>query len=147
MTLVYLVNYSTAMLLLLLLWPQVGARCHGGEGTWLPVVKECIGYSQVELTVSLYTDAQLFESVDNNVYPLMKVDCLSPHCRLSVCLISRSNRDQVGMDVDLVSRYGGIIRGFPGESLVTALPSFRSISWESKIGEYSPVTIDCFTRY
>ena len=26
---------------------EVGARCHGGEGTWLPLVKECIGYSQV----------------------------------------------------------------------------------------------------
>jgi hypothetical protein len=28
---------------------EVGARCHGGEGTWLPLVKECIGYSQVRL--------------------------------------------------------------------------------------------------
>jgi biotin carboxylase len=26
---------------------EVGARCHGGEGQWLPVAEECIGYSQV----------------------------------------------------------------------------------------------------
>lgn len=26
---------------------EVGSRCHGGEGTWLPVAMECIGYTQV----------------------------------------------------------------------------------------------------
>ena len=26
---------------------EVGSRCHGGEGTWVPTVLECIGYSQV----------------------------------------------------------------------------------------------------
>ena len=26
---------------------EVGARCQGGEGTWLPMVKECIGYTPV----------------------------------------------------------------------------------------------------
>lgn len=26
---------------------EVGSRCQGGEGTWLPIVEECIGYSQV----------------------------------------------------------------------------------------------------
>lgn len=26
---------------------EVGARCHGGEGTWLPVIQECVGYSVV----------------------------------------------------------------------------------------------------
>jgi hypothetical protein len=26
---------------------EVGSRCHGGEGTWLSVAQECIGYTQV----------------------------------------------------------------------------------------------------
>jgi biotin carboxylase len=26
---------------------EVGARCQGGEGTWLPMAKECIGYTPV----------------------------------------------------------------------------------------------------
>lgn len=26
---------------------EVGSRCHGGEGTWLPTIQECIGYTQV----------------------------------------------------------------------------------------------------
>ena len=33
---------------------EVGSRCHGGEGTWLPVVEECIGYSQLDATLSCY---------------------------------------------------------------------------------------------
>jgi hypothetical protein len=30
---------------------EVGARCQGGEGTWLKVVKECIGYTMVSFIV------------------------------------------------------------------------------------------------
>ena len=26
---------------------EVGSRCQGGEGTWLPMARECIGYTQV----------------------------------------------------------------------------------------------------
>jgi hypothetical protein len=26
---------------------EVGARCDGGEGAWLVITDECIGYSQV----------------------------------------------------------------------------------------------------
>ncbi len=26
---------------------EVGSRCHGGEGSWLPVARECIGYTVV----------------------------------------------------------------------------------------------------
>lgn len=33
---------------------EVGSRCHGGEGTWLPVVEECLGYSQLDATLSCY---------------------------------------------------------------------------------------------
>jgi biotin carboxylase len=27
---------------------EVGARCHGGEGEWLPIAEECIGFTQVQ---------------------------------------------------------------------------------------------------
>jgi biotin carboxylase len=26
---------------------EVGARCHGGEGEWMPITEECVGYTQV----------------------------------------------------------------------------------------------------
>ena len=39
---------------------EVGSRCHGGEGTWLPVAKECIGYTQVEATLNCYLRPELY---------------------------------------------------------------------------------------
>ena len=30
---------------------EVGSRCHGGEGTWLPTIQECIGFTQVSVTL------------------------------------------------------------------------------------------------
>jgi hypothetical protein len=91
---------------------EVGSRCHGGEGTWIPVAQECVGFTQVSATVDIYTGGKFFHSiVDGNHYPLRKA----------------------GRDVDLVSRHSGIVRGFPGEALIRSLPSFRSLKWECKV--------------
>ena len=103
---------------------EVGARCHGGEGTWLKSTMECVGYTQVSVTLDSYLDGKLFDSIDAKHFPLTK------HAR----------------EVDICSRYGGIVRGFPGEPKIRALPSFRSMSWEVSIGDYAPKTVDCFTR-
>lgn len=103
---------------------EVGSRCHGGEGQWLPVAQECIGFTQVSVTIDVYTGGPLFDTLKCNEYTLMKA----------------------GRNCDLVSRHSGIVRGFPGESKVRALPSFRSMKWECKIGQFIPKTIDCFTR-
>jgi biotin carboxylase len=54
---------------------EVGARCHGGEGTWLPVVNECIGYSVVSVTLDVYTKGELFNKIDKRFFPLRKVSC------------------------------------------------------------------------
>jgi hypothetical protein len=32
---------------------EVGSRCHGGEGTWVPVAMECVGYSQVDAALDV----------------------------------------------------------------------------------------------
>jgi biotin carboxylase len=52
---------------------EVGARTHGGEGTWLPVAKECVGYNQVQVTLDVYLDGPLFDSIEKDYFPLMKV--------------------------------------------------------------------------
>ena len=31
---------------------EVGSRCQGGEGTWLPTCVECVGYTQVSESAS-----------------------------------------------------------------------------------------------
>ena len=103
---------------------EVGARCHGGEGTWLPVAKECIGYNLVMVALDAYLDGKLFDSIQKDFFPLHKA----------------------GREVDMVSRYGGIVRSLPGDAIIRKFPSFRSISWEVKPGDYCHKTIDCFTR-
>lgn len=52
---------------------EVGARCQGGEGTWLPVSVECVGYNQVTITVDTYLDGKMFDSIDKNCFPMKKV--------------------------------------------------------------------------
>ena len=47
-------------------------RCHGGEGTWLPVALECVGYTKVQVVVDMYVGGDLWESIDANKYPLKK---------------------------------------------------------------------------
>lgn len=103
---------------------EVGARCQGGEGTWLPLAKECIGYTQVEVTLDVYLEGTLFESIQKDKFP----------------------KHKAAREVDLVSRNGGIIRRLPGDAAIHLLPSFRSVSWDVKPGEYIAKTIDCFTR-
>lgn len=71
---------------------EVGSRCHGGEGTWLPVAQECIGYTQVSVLLDSITTRSLFDSIDKDGYTLMK------H----------------GFDVDMVCRHAGIVRAFKG---------------------------------
>eukprot|EP01032_Pedospumella_encystans_P014865 gene14865-17049_t len=41
---------------------EVGARCQGGEGTWLPMAKECIGFTPVEVTLDAYLEGTLWKS-------------------------------------------------------------------------------------
>jgi biotin carboxylase len=41
---------------------EVGARCHGGEGTWTPVANAFYGYNQVDVTAAAYLDTTLFAS-------------------------------------------------------------------------------------
>lgn len=52
-------------------------RCHGGEGTWLPVALECVGFTKVQVVVDMYTGGGLWESLDPKRYPLKKTGMVS----------------------------------------------------------------------
>jgi hypothetical protein len=72
---------------------EVGSRCHGGEGSWLPVAMECIGYTVVNVTLDVYTTGKMFAKLEKDTFPLKKA----------------------GREVDMVTRHGGVIRSIPGE--------------------------------
>lgn len=46
---------------------EVGSRCHGGEGTYVPIVNRCIGYNQVECTLDSYFDEEAFNALPERV--------------------------------------------------------------------------------
>lgn len=103
---------------------EVGARCHGGEGTWMKIVKECIGFTSVEIGLDVYLEAKLWNQLNSNEYTMHKS----------------------GIQIFMVSRQCGVVRSLPGDALIRALPSFRGITWEIKTGDFAHKTIDCFTR-
>lgn len=56
---------------------EVGSRCHGGEGTWIPIAQECVGYTQVSVTIDMYIGGHLFDDIPKDIYKVKKVIRLS----------------------------------------------------------------------
>jgi biotin carboxylase len=49
---------------------EVGARCHGAEGLWVPISDSVYGYNQVDIACASYLDSETFEQIPSEVYPL-----------------------------------------------------------------------------
>jgi hypothetical protein len=84
---------------------EVGSRCHGGEGTWLPVVNECLGYSQLDATLSAYIRPDRFDALPFEPMPLKQ-----------------------GAEAFLVSHKHGILKDIPGSDEIRSMASFRYTS-------------------
>ena len=87
-------------------------------------MKECIGYTQVDCTVDVYLNGPLFDTLPSDSYVLKRF----------------------GREVDLVSEQSGVVRSTPGDKVIRNLPTFFSVSWEVKPGDFLRATVDCFTR-
>jgi hypothetical protein len=102
---------------------EVGTRCHGGEGTWLPVVEECIGYSQLDATLNCYLRPDRFEALPFFPTPVKQ-----------------------GCEAFLVSYANGTLRDIPGLDEIRDFKSFRRMELMTQPGAIISPTIDCFTR-
>lgn len=69
---------------------------------------------QVEVTLDVYLEGALWKTLSKDAYPKRKA----------------------AREVDMVSRHGGIIRKLIGDAFIRALPSFRSVTWDVKPGDY-----------
>jgi hypothetical protein len=69
---------------------------------------------QVEVTLDCYLDGTLWKSLSKDTFPKRKA----------------------AREVDMVSRNGGIIRKLIGDAFIRQLPSFRSLTWDVKPGDY-----------
>ena len=103
---------------------EVGSRCHGGEGTWMPIAEACYAVTQVQATLDAFLDADAFDAL-----PKMP-ERLSAH----------------GCEVFLVSRESGLLRALPGVDVIKALPSFLRLELLCRAGAFVRRTTDCFTR-
>ena len=104
---------------------EVGSRCHGGEGSWVPVADEVVGYNQVGATLACYEEsAAAFEALPAGPAALRGAGC----------------------EVFLVSRQSGVVRGLPGRDAIARLASFRGQEWQLRAGGFAGRTVDCFTR-
>ncbi|KDO26061.1 hypothetical protein SPRG_20619 [Saprolegnia parasitica CBS 223.65] len=103
---------------------EVGARCHGGEGAWVPIADTCVGYNQVDVTVDVYLGRHsVFDALPERPLAL----------------------PQYGCEVMLVSYVEGILQGYPGLKEITAMPSFLRKDLLLKPGDRLKPTIDMFT--
>ena len=104
---------------------EVGARCHGAEGLWVPLEDAVYGYNQVDLTCSLYLNRSMWDDL-----PVV------PHVRKNYCNM-----------LFVVSFKGGIVEEVASETLaeIQAMPSYHGIEMFVNAGSKVEPTTDCFS--
>ncbi|KAG9404384.1 hypothetical protein AC1031_004594 [Aphanomyces cochlioides] len=102
---------------------EIGARCHGREGTDMPILDRCQGYNQVDATVDAYFDKVAFDAL-----PKMPTT-LKAH----------------GIKTTLVSYEHGVLHSMPGLSEIEAMASYVDKKIRHSEGVRIAPTIDMFT--
>lgn len=102
---------------------EVGARCHGGHGTWKTIADAAYGYNQVSATIDAFLCPDRFRALPP--YP--------------------SKPKSHGKEVFLVSYREGTIRGIPGIEKVKSFSSFRAVDLGVNEGDQLHKTVDLFT--
>jgi len=102
---------------------EVGSRCAGGSGAWVPLAKMAYGYTQVEMAVAAFTNPRLIYGIPE--YPVDLAQYVS--------------------NCDLVAYETGLVNDLPGLVLAKNLPSFYKESVYVKKDSVVVPTVDCFT--
>mmetsp|Transcript_18867 Transcript_18867/g.58077 ORF Transcript_18867/g.58077 Transcript_18867/m.58077 type:complete len:487 (-) Transcript_18867:1755-3215(-) len=105
---------------------EVGARCHGGEGSWSSIARACVGYDQVDATLDAFSASpKKFNALPTTPPALAKF----------------------GAEVFFVTRVAGMVRSTDkATACLTQLPSYHALEWHVKPGDFAALTTDCFTR-
>lgn len=105
---------------------EVGARCHGGEGAWVDVVNEVIGYNQAGVTISAYLDGEAYDTVPS------QPDARLAHGMMKWIIVTQSEGTLVEVNPDALHE-------------LTSLQSYRGHQFFVEVGERLRKTVDCFT--
>jgi len=79
---------------------ETGARCHGGEATWVPIADGCIGHNQINVSLDAFLRPDEYDKIPNKVTTLKRA----------------------GRECFLVAHESGAIESIPGEQLREAEP-------------------------
>lgn len=104
---------------------EVGARCHGAEGSWCDVTNSVFGYNQAECAIDCYLDADAFEGM--NPAPSQR---FAYGRVLFICVNSNGT-------------LGSIDPAFTDE--IMHMSSIVHLEYFLKIGQPFKRTIDCFS--
>ncbi|KAL4133781.1 hypothetical protein PRIC2_004098 [Phytophthora ramorum] len=102
---------------------EIGSRCHGGSGSYLPIVMPCVGYNHVDSALDSYLDADAFERLPERPKELKAHGC----------------------EAMLVSYETGKLAGYPGMEELENLSSAVSTIWFTHVGDELKTTVDMFT--
>jgi hypothetical protein len=104
---------------------EVGARCHGAEGSWVDVTNSVFGFNQAECAIDCYLDADAFE-----VMPSAPTQRFAYGRVLFIC-------------VNSCGTLGSIDPAFTEE--IMSMGSTIHLEYFLKIGQKVIKTIDCFS--
>ena len=102
---------------------EIGARCHGCEGTFMPLSDRCWGYNQVGAVVSATVSQEEFDALPD------------------VC----GDEKEYGFKVDFVANVSGILDRIDYLDQMSKLASFVQFDVLPKVGDEIKQTCDCFT--
>ena len=103
---------------------EVNCRCHGGNGTWMPLASMLTGgYNMVTASIDAYLDPKAWDKIP----PIPKYPFQGS-----------------GKNVMFVSYCEGTVSGTPGYDIIKALPSFSSCNADIKPGDTITKTVDLF---
>lgn len=102
---------------------EVGARCHGGEGAWVPIANKCVGCNQVDSSIDSLLDAEAFHRLPQRPASLREYGC----------------------EAMLVSYKDGVLKSTPGIQEIEQMPSFLKKEIFVGPGDLVRQTIDMFT--
>jgi biotin carboxylase len=103
---------------------EMNCRCHGGDGSFLPLAQALTGYTQVDGALDSFVDSVKFDAIPDAPPTPFKAG---------------------GQEVILVSMFAGLVLNTPGFRTIQEMPSFHSLETSVKPGVQVKHTVDMFT--
>ena len=102
---------------------EVGSRCHGAEGAWVPIANSCMGYNQVAVAIDSMVDGEAFAELADRPRKLLAY----------------------GGAAVLVSYKNGTLKSTPGMAEIEKMPAFFKKDIVVAPGDNIRQTVNIFT--